>query len=845
MSRVQVCADSRSYSSTIGLVLAAVVVNGRNRLLVMRSTGEIWPVTEANVTFVMPSSLIPEEVATGCWSPELLQLWASGEDIGISSSSEQASVLGEAEALRMANMRRQASLTLRKVQRETERMEARLLSAGEGRGGVDSVYETYAHDTERRSVSAQEVAEHLLNGPGAEKRVAVGRNTLPAFAAHSLLMRRSDLFVADERDMHISGRFMIRSRAERELRDRAQELTFWDTPELKAFVEKAKAVKAALDEGENPPEWSEQDRELLHILTLPMVELRSTQILLANPIATSIVKSLGREFRTSETIDQSNYTAILEKLGLLSRSDSLRKSIVHEDSSRAAAVDGVQLPVNPGVRDQPTAADSALDHLRQDMGHTAFVIDDEGAKELDDGIALQRDGENYWVHVHVADPTRFLDRGDALATRAAYTGSSLYLPEGTVPLLPPDFGKGSLSLGSSAGQPTMVMSAKLSPEGDVLDTNVRLGWLKSATVTTYAAVNSVLGVSTPEPTYPFGRSSALASCSAASRSVAELDDSNIADLKALQTLASKVRAKRFARGGVEWEQPRPSFYVRGASAAPNLFEPSAIPTRSSKQGAFDFEYSVGSLGIALPSAQMTVAEFMVLANWIAAEFLSSRGVAAMFRGIIPPRETTRSTMSVEDLLAKRVPGTGCVDQTVMEMATLAWGNPTVTADAREQWLVGLPAYIRATSPLRRWDDLVAHWQLKAALARDAGLSSPGLKPISAEDMESEIFRSKHALRRAKRANEFGIDYYTALAVQRELEHPNEMPDPTGRVDLTKPLKGTIRVGGTETHAIASVPELGIKISIFTDNLLPVGEKVDLKITEAQTFPNPVITAELV
>lgn len=835
-------ADVRSYMTTIGVVLATIMLDGRRRLLVMRSTGEIWPAVESDVTFVMPPSLIPEELSAGCWSPELLQLWASGQDVGMASAGEQTALLGKKKAAAMADCRRKASAVLRKVQRETERMETHLLARGVG--GAEAVWERYADDVERRSVSAQEVAMHLL---GLER--PVGRNTLPTFAAHCLLMRRPDCFVADERDVWLSGRYLVRSRRERELRSRVRDRVFNDAPEMRTFAKHAGEVRAALASGAQAPEWADADREFLHVLTLPMVETRSTQALPAGPVANSTLKSLGPSFREEgkleqDAIDQADYASVLEQVGVIPASDSLRASVAREQAERAAAIDGIQLPHNPPGRDEPTPADRLLDGLREDMSAPAYVIDDAGAKELDDGIALERSGDDFWIHVHVADPTRFLDRGDALATQAAYMGSTLYLPEGTVPLLPHAMGRGAMSLGSGGkdGQPTLVMSALVSADGDVKDTRVRLGWLRTPRITTYSAVNDVLGVTPPAVRYPFGRNPSLSRPD--ERPVSPLSETDITDLRTLQSLAAKLRAKRTAKAGLEWDQPSAQFSVRCAPPLTNIFSPGAIPTRSTAPQPFSYEYAVGTLGMALPSAQMTVAELMILANGIAAEFLHSRGVSAMFRGSAPPRATSRSRSTVEELLARRVPGTAVLPPGEVERAGLLWSPATITPEKREAWLMGLPAYLRATSPLRRYDDLFSHWQIKAALAADAGIDDPSLRPLDKKEMERELFRVTHADRRAKRSNQDATDYWRALAVRDEICNPTPMSEDHGRIDINEPIRVRVRDGGGQTHALAFSPDLGGSVSVETESPLPIGEEVDIKITGGLTWPKAIVTAKL-
>lgn len=72
----------------------------------------------------------------------------------------------------------------------------------------------------------------------------------------------------------------------------------------------------------------------------------------------------------------------------------------------------------------------------------ALAIDDAYAQEIDDAVSVDGD----WMYVHIADPSRLVLPGGALDEEAARRGSTLYLPESTLPLFPLSLGEGPLSL---------------------------------------------------------------------------------------------------------------------------------------------------------------------------------------------------------------------------------------------------------------------------------------------------------------------------------------------------------------------------------------------------------------
>jgi exoribonuclease-2 len=127
-----------------------------------------------------------------------------------------------------------------------------------------------------------------------------------------------------------------------------------------------------------------------------------------------------------------------------------------------------------------------------------------------------------------------------------------------------------------------------------------------------------------------------------------------------------------------------------------------------------------------PSRQM-VAEAMVLANWLAASFLSESGTPAIYRTQTEPREPIR-----------REEGKG-----LLELWQDRRKLSRVAMDLKPQlhWGLGLNHYTLATSPIRRYLDLVTHRQLLAAV-------SGTLLPYSLEDLEKIISVIEPAMRRA-------------------------------------------------------------------------------------------------
>lgn len=812
--------------------------------------------SQSDVQFTMPASLVPAELVAECWAPELLSLWAKGEDIGLANGAD--SLLGAERTAAMLAARRTVGTLLRKVQRETERMEARLtggsLTSGRG-GGIEALWEAFtpADDEQQGRVTSAQAAELLLNADGGEQYIAVRPNTLPAYAAHVILMRRPDLFLADDSGMLETGAFLVRSRNARRRIEAAQHAVETDDVVLQRFAEKGVPLVAAAREGrpvDDPPQWTEAERDLLHLLTLSLYEIRATQLSPVHAIAAGIVKAFG--IASNLRIDSGVVAGLLADLGVLPPTDSLRTSMVTESVQRAIDRSGFRADVAP--EPSATAPVDGLDGLREDVAHRVYVIDDPTALELDDGIALERAGDGtFWVHVHVADPTRFLDMAHPDAVRASFRAASLYLPEGTTPLLPHELGDGSLSLGSGDGQGCMTFSARVDAEGNTLDTKVSAGWLKSVVVTTYAEVDARLGDEAKPTMYPFGRRDTPPT----TRRNDELTSEDLGNLATLRDLAIVLRRKRTASAGLAWgsgtakisllDPPRPSA---------NLFERAAIPASPltfdpARPDDVAFTYAVPTANVFTDvSAAATVAELMILANRVAAKFCADRNLPVMFRTTTAPSNTSNTPAShtLAKLLEMREEG-GFLNELDIARANLVFRASGVSTSPAAHWVMGITdndwGYVRATSPLRRYEDLLVHWQIKAALTGERGMGEAEVTALAE--------RSKRGEQRAKYSERHANAFWsTALVAQRSAgPRPEGYAYGADAVDVAGPLRavvvGASAITATQTATPVRLPALGLALNLNQKGRhrgFALGEEVDVVLDEIRLWPSPLITLAL-
>ena len=119
------------------------------------------------------------------------------------------------------------------------------------------------------------------------------------------------------------------------------------------------------------------------------------------------------------------------------------------------------------------------EEMRRDLTHlAAFAIDDEGSDDPDDAISLE--GNRLWVHV--ADVAALVPPESPADLEARARGANLYLPEGTVPMLPPEVTQ-LLGLGLADISPALSFGLDLTPAGEIAGIEIVPSWIRVTRLT--------------------------------------------------------------------------------------------------------------------------------------------------------------------------------------------------------------------------------------------------------------------------------------------------------------------------------------------------------------------------
>jgi ribonuclease R len=126
-------------------------------------------------------------------------------------------------------------------------------------------------------------------------------------------------------------------------------------------------------------------------------------------------------------------------------------------------------------------------------GQTVITIDPDDAKDFDDALSLDYDADgNYILGVHIADVSYYVREGSQLDREAYKRGTSVYLVDGVIPMLPERLSNNLCSLRPNVVRPAYSVIMTISKRGVVKDYSIKETVIKSARRFTYEEVQSIL-----------------------------------------------------------------------------------------------------------------------------------------------------------------------------------------------------------------------------------------------------------------------------------------------------------------------------------------------------------------
>ena len=123
---------------------------------------------------------------------------------------------------------------------------------------------------------------------------------------------------------------------------------------------------------------------------------------------------------------------------------------------------------------------------------TIVTIDGEDTKDIDDGVSLTMDGDNYVLGVHIADVTNYVQENSALDHEALKRGTSVYLIDRVIPMLPHALCNGICSLNEDVDRLALSCIMTFNPKGQLIDHDICESVIHSKHQMNYSSVARII-----------------------------------------------------------------------------------------------------------------------------------------------------------------------------------------------------------------------------------------------------------------------------------------------------------------------------------------------------------------
>ena len=363
-----------------------------------------------------------------------------------------------------------------------------------------------------------------------------------------------------------------------------------------------------------------------------------------------------------------------------------------------------------------------------------FTIDPADAKDFDDAISFRTlENGNIEVGVHIADVSHYVDPGSALDKEAFERGTSVYLVDRVIPMLPERLSNGVCSLRPNEDKLCFSAVFELDQEANVIEQWFGKTIIHSDTRFSYEQAQEV---------------------------IENKEGKHSAEILKLNELAYKLRDRKFKHGAINFESSEVKF---------NLDEngkPIGVYVKERKD------------------AHKLIEDYMLLANKKVAEFIAKKGkgkhkLTFVYRSHDSPKEDAllsfsqfalkfgykidissgRETARSLNFLMTDVEGKK--EQNVLtQLAIRSMAKAVYTTKKHSHYGLAFDFYTHFTSPIRRYPDVMVHRLLELYLA--------GGKSVNEEEYEKMSIHSSQMEKKAADAERASVKYKQAEYLENNI-----------------------------------------------------------------------------
>ena len=318
------------------------------------------------------------------------------------------------------------------------------------------------------------------------------------------------------------------------------------------------------------------------------------------------------------------------------------------------------------------------------------TIDGEDAKDLDDAISLTKEGENYKLGVHIADVTNYVQEKSALDREAYKRGTSVYLVDRVIPMLPHILSNGICSLNEGEDRLALSCIMTINDKGNVVDYKIAETVICVDRRMTYTSVKKILEEQDEEESKKY--------------------EEFVPMFQMMEKVAGILREKRKKRGSIDFDFPETKM-VLDEQGKPIELKP--------------YDRNV---------ATKIIEDFMLLANETVAEHYFWQEIPFVYRTHEQPDEEKIQKLAIfinnfghsmhiannavrpneiQKLLAK-VEGTN-EEALISRLALRSMKQAKYTPENTGHFGLATTYYCHFTSPIRRYPDLQIHRIIKEDL----------------------------------------------------------------------------------------------------------------------------------